>query len=332
MVKLPRRQFLQLAAGVAACPANSRIAWAQAYPSRPITIIVPTGAGGPQDVVARAITEHMHSSLGQPLIIENVPGANGTLGIGRVARAKPDGYTLAFSVSSTTHVFNAAIYALPYDVIRDFEPLAMVAREGGALIVAKKSMPANNLAELIAWLRANPEKASLGHTGLGSPAHINSILFHKLTGIRPQNVSYRSAGQALQDLIGGHLDFLFTSPSIGLAPVGAGIIKAYAVMARSRLVAAPDIPTVDEAGLPGFYSSVWFAFWAPKGTPRDVIARLHVSVVDALVDPVVRTRLTDLGLLVVPREQQTPEALRALQKAEIEKWWPIIKELGIKPE
>lgn len=332
MMTLPRRRFLQLAANAAALPAVARLASAQAYPSRPITVVVPTGAGGPQDVIARVVTDHMRGSLGQAIVIENVPGANGTLGIGRVARAKPDGYTLAFSISSATHVFNAAIYALPYDVINDFEPVAMVTRDTGAMIVATKGMPANDLRELIAWLGANPDKASLGHTGPGSPAHISGTLFQKQTGTRFQFVSYRSAGQAMQDVIAGHIDMMFTSPSIGLAPAKAGSVKAYAVMARDRLAAAPEIPTVDEAGLPGFYTAGWHALWAPKGTPPEVVATLNAAVVDALADTPVRKRLADLGLQIVPREQQTPDALRAFQKAEIERWWPVIKEAGIKAE
>ena len=330
MVSFPRRQFLQYAAGAAAIPAISQIASAQTYPSRLITVIVPTGAGGPQDVVARVVTEHMRGTLGQALIMENVPGANGTLGVGRVYRAKPDGYTIAFSVSSSTHVFNPAIYSLPYDVINDFEPIGLVTKDGGQLIVAKKSTPANNLNELVAWMRASPGRASLGHTGPGSPAHITGIMFQKLTGTRLQDVTYRSAAQAMQDVIAGHIDVMVTSPSIGLAPVQAGVVKAYAVTASSRLAAAPDIPTVDEAGLPGFYAAGWFALWAPKGTPKDIIGKLNAALVDALADNSVRARLAELGLDILPREQQTPEALRALQKAEIEKWWPIIKEADIK--
>jgi tripartite-type tricarboxylate transporter receptor subunit TctC len=308
----------------------SRIASAQTYPSRLITVIVPTGAGGPQDVVARVVTEHMRGTLGQALIIENVPGANGTLGIGRVYRAKPDGYTIAFSVSSSTHVFNPAIYSLPYDVINDFEPIGLATKEGGQLIVAKKSMPASDLTELIAWMRANPGKASLGHTGLGSPAHVAGIVFQKLAGTRLQDVTYRTAGQAMQDMIAGHIDTMMSSPSISLAAVQAGSVKAYAVTAKSRLAAMPDIPTVDDAGLPGFYAAGWFALWAPKGTSREIIGKLNTALVDALADTAVRARLGDLGLEIFPREQQTPEALRALQMAEIEKWWPIIKEAGIK--
>jgi tripartite-type tricarboxylate transporter receptor subunit TctC len=329
MVRFPRRQFLALAAGAATLPALSRIASAQSYPSRLVTVIVPSGAGGPTDVVARIVTEHMRSTLGQALVIENVPVANGTLGIGRVARAKPDGYTIAFSPGST-HVFNAAIYALPYDVVNDFEPIGLVAKDRGQIIVARKSMPANDLKELIAWMRANPGKATLGHTGPGSPAHVAGIVFQKLTGTRLQDVAYRTAAQAMQDVVAGHIDMMMTSPSIALAPAQAGSVKAYAVAAANRLVAAPDIPTVDEAGLPGFYTGGWFALWAPKGTPRDSIGKLNAALVDALADVAVRARLADLGLEIFPREQQTPEALAALQKAEIEKWWPVIKEAGIK--
>jgi tripartite-type tricarboxylate transporter receptor subunit TctC len=330
MVRFPRRHFLRLAAGAAALPALSQIASAQSYPSRLVTVIVPSGAGGPSDVIARIVTEHMRGTLRQALVIENVPGANGTLGIGRVSRAKSDGYTIAFSVSSSTHVFNAAIYALPYDVVNDFEPIGLVTKDSGQLIVARKSMPANDLKEFIAWMRANPGKASLGHTGPGNPAHIAGILFQKLTDTRLQDVAYRTAGQAMQDVIAGHIDMMMTSPSIALAPAQAGSVKAYAVTAANRLAAAPDIPTVDEAGLPGFYAAGWFALWAPKGTPRDSIGKLHVALVDALADTATRARLADLGQEIFPREQQTPGALAALQKAEIEKWWPIIKEAGIK--
>jgi tripartite-type tricarboxylate transporter receptor subunit TctC len=332
MLMLTRRRFLPFATSAAILPAVTRIAGAQGYPSRPITVIVPTGAGGPQDVIARVITEYMRSMLGQPLVIENVSGANGSLGIGRVARAKPDGYTLAFSVSSATHVFNPAMYALPYNVIDDFEPVAMVTTETGQIIVGKKTMPANDLKELIAWLRANPDKASLGHTGPGSPAHVSGTLFQQVTGTRFQHVTYRNAGQAMQDVVGGHIDMMFTSPSIALAPAQAGSIKAYAVLGRERLKAAPGIPTGDEVGLPGFYMAGWHAFWAPKHTPREAIAKINTAVVAALMDPAVQARLADLGLLIVPREQQTPEALGAFQKAEIERWGPIIKAAGIKAE
>jgi tripartite-type tricarboxylate transporter receptor subunit TctC len=331
MMELPRRRFLQLAAVVAAIPAVSPIARAQGYPSRPITIVVPSGAGGPSDVVVRIVGERMRGFLGQPLIIDNVTGANGTLGAGRVARAKPDGYTLTFSVSSSTHVLNAAIYALSYDVITDFEPVALVA-DSPQLIVAKKAMPARDLKELIAWLSANPDKASLGHTGPGSPAHVAGIFFQQQTGTRLQNVTYRGAGQAMQDVISGHIDLMFPAPSISLAPAHAGSIKVYAVMAKTRLAAGLEVATVDEAGLPGMYASTWFALWAPKGTPRDVIGKLNAAVVDALADTTVRKRLGELGYEIPGRDEQTPGALGAYQKAEIEKWWPIVKQAGIKVE
>ena len=305
----------------------SRIASAQAYPSRPITVIVPGAAGAPSDVVARILIERMRASLGQAIIIDNVPGANGTLGIGRVARAKPDGYTLAFSASFATHVVNGAIYALPYDVVGDFTPVALVA-DNPQLILAKKAMPARDLKELIGWLKANPDKASLGQTGPGSPAHVTGTCSRSRRHAF-QFANYRSVAQAMSDLIAGHIDLMIFA-TIALEHARAGSIKAYAVTAKNRLAMAPEIPTADEAGLPGFYASPWFALWAPKDTPRDVVDRLDGAVVDALADAAVRTRLTDLGYEIVPREQQTPEALAAFQKAEIEKWWPIIKEAGIK--
>ena len=328
---MKRRQFLQLAAGAAALPTVSRFASAQAFPSRPITVVVASSSGGPADVIARIIAEGMRASLGQPVIIDNAGGGNGMIGIGRVARAKPDGYTLAFSVSFSTHVVHGAIHRLPYDVISDFEPVALVT-DSPQVILAKKAMPANDLNELIGWLRANTDKASLGQTGPGSPAHVAGILFQKQTGTRFQFANYRSAGQAMQDMIAGHIDLMFVAPNIALEHVRAGTIKAYAVTDKSRLAAAPEIPTVDEAGLPGFYASPWHAFWAPKGTPREVIARLNAAVVDSLADTTVRKRLNDIGMQIVPRDQQTPKALGAFQKAEIEKWWPILKEAGIKVE
>jgi len=323
-MRLPRRQFLQLAAAAAA--GRARIARALVYPSRPITVIVPTGAGGPQDVIARILIEGMRPSLGQPIIVENVPGAGGTLGTGRVARD-----TLAFSVSFSTHVLNAAIYALAYDVVADFAPIALVA-ESPQLILARKTLPADDLKGLIDWLKAHPGQASLGHIGPGSPAHLAGILFQKLTGTQFQSVTYRSAGQAMQDMIAGHIDLMCVAPNISLPQVRAGSIKAYAVMAKNRLQVAPEIPTVDEAGLPGFYASPWFALWAPNGTPREIIEKLNGAVVTALGDGELHDRLVKTGIEIVPREQQTPQALAALQKTEIDKWWPIIKAAGIKPE
>jgi len=301
---------------------------AQVYPSRPITVIVSYAAGGSVDVIARLIAERMRVSLGQPVIIENVGGANGTIGTGRVARAAPNGYTLVLGLLST-HVLNGAVYPLPYDVLNDFEPISLIA-DSPQVIVAKKAMPAKDLNELIAWLKANPDKASLGSAGAGSPGHLAGVFFQQQTGTRFQFVPYRGIALATQDLVAGQIDMMITSPIVSLPPARAGSIKAYAVTARNRLAAAPDIPTANEAGLPRFYTSSWFALWAPKGTSKTVVGKLNAGVVDALADPAVRKRLGDLGLELFPREQQTPEALAAFHKAEIEKWWPIIKAAGIK--
>src|SRR5215471_9301600 len=319
-----------LAAALAAIVAGIGSASAEIFPSRPITMIVPFAVGGPNDTIARIVAERMRAPLGQPVIVENVGGAAGTIGVGRVARAPGDGYTLSFG-SLTSHVLNGAIYPLPYDLLSDLEPVSLVA-DGPQVIVASKAVPASNLQELIAWLKANPDKASLGHPGLGSAAHLAGILLQKETGTRFQLVPYRGAGPAFQDVIAGQIDMTMTSAATCLPQVRAGTVKALAVMGKSRLAAAPDIPTVDEAGLPGLYSSIWFGIWAPKGTPSDLIARLNGAVIDALADPTVRQRLADLGQEIPPREQQTPQALRAHQRAEIEKWWPIVKAANVKAD
>jgi len=305
-------------------------AQAQVYPSRPVTMIVPLPAGAAYDVTARLLAERMQVSLGQPVIVENVTGGAGSLGAGRVARATPDGYTLCFG-GIGTHVVNGAVLNLPYDVLKDFEPVALVAT-AQLLIVAKKAMPANDLKGLIAWLKANPDKASQGSGGPGSVTHLAGVSFQKETGTRFEIVPYRGSGAATNDLLAGHIDMIIDVAPNSLPHVRAGAIKAYAVAAKARLAAAPDIPTVDEAGLPGFHMSAWQAIWAPKGTPVTVIARLNAAIVDALSDAALRSRIADLGEEVFPREQQTPEALRQLQESEIGKWWPIIKAAHIKPE
>jgi len=326
-MKLARRKFLHLAVG-AALPALSLSARAQTYPTRPITLVVPFAAGGALDVIGRILTPKMRASLGQTIIIENVTGASGSLGVGRVARAAPDGYTLVIGAWDT-HVGNGAVYALKYDVLNDFEPVSLVATQP-FLIVAKKAMPADDLKGLIAWLKVNPGKASARTAGVGAADHVGGALFQTDTGTRFQFVPYRGGGPAVQDLIAGQIDIMVESPTITLPQVRTGQLKAFAVAAKSRLAEAPEIPTVDEAGLPGFYVTFWVGLWAPKGTPKDFIAKLNSAAGAALADATVRMRLAELGFEIFPRDQQTPEALAALQKAEIEKWWPIIKAAGIK--
>ena len=303
---------------------------AQTYPARPITIVVPVSAGGPTDAIARTLAERMRISLGQPVVIENVTGAAGNIGVGRVARAVPDGYTIGVGLTST-HVFNGAIYTLPFDVVNDFEPIALVATNP-QLIVSKNDVPAKDLPGLIAWLKANPDMATMATIGPGSPAHIAGMLFQNLTGTRFQFVPYRGGAPGMQDLLAGQIDLMIPQPSIALPQIRAGKIRAYAVTAKTRLASAPDIPSVDEAGAPGLHVAIWHGLWAPKATPKEVVAKLNTAVLEALADPAVRQRLADMGQEIPPREQQTPEALAAFQRAEIEKWWPIIKAANLRVE
>jgi tripartite-type tricarboxylate transporter receptor subunit TctC len=324
-----RRQFLQLAAGLVTLPTLLRAAGAQTYPSRPITIVVPAAAGGATDTIGRAMAERMKSSLGQPVIVEDVTGAGGTIAVGRVARAAPDGYTLGIGANSQ-YVIAGATYALQYDLLNDFEPVALLS-SGPYVLTARKTMPANDLKGLIAWLKANPEKATLGNPG--GATYIAGFLFQRETGTRFQFVPYpRGAAPAIQDLVAGQIDMAITDPIVSLPQVRAGAIKAFGITTKTRLSSAPDIPTLDEAGFPGFDTSQWHGLWLPKGTPKNIIARLNATVVEALADPMVRARLADLAQQTVPRAQQTPEALGAFQKAEIEKWWPIIKAANIKAQ
>jgi tripartite-type tricarboxylate transporter receptor subunit TctC len=300
----------------------------QNYPSRPIKIIVPFGAGGPSDTITRIVGERMRTALGQPLIIDNVSGAAGRIGTGQIARATPDGYTLGHG-SLGTHVVNGGVYSLNYDVLKDFEPISLLAHTP-QMIVARKTMPANDLHEFIAWLKANPDRASQGTGGLGSLAHLAGILFQERTGTHFQSIPGRTS--AMTDLMAGNIDLMIDQTSNALPQVRGGAIKAYAVASRNRLAAAPEIPTVDEAGLPGLYISNWYGFWTPKATPKDIVSRLNAATVEALADPVVQRRLADLGLEAFPREQLAPDALAAFHRAEIEKWWPIIKAAGIKAQ
>jgi tripartite-type tricarboxylate transporter receptor subunit TctC len=326
-MKLPRRQFLQLAASAAALPAVPPIARAQTYPTRPITLIVSAAAGSSSDVVARLLVERMRESLGKPIIIENVSGGNGSIGVGRLARARPDGYTIDIGYQGA-HVLNGAFYSLPYDVLNDFAPISPLA-SFPEFLFTRKTMPAKDLNGLIAWLKANPDKASAGIAAPGM--HLVTTLFQKDTGTRFAFVPYRGTGPAMQDLLAGQIDMVFDTP-VSLPLARAGSIKAYAVTSDTRFATAPDIPTFAEMRLPGVSYSSWYGFFAPGGTPQDILRQLNAATVEALADPVVRSRLADLGMDVFPRERQTPEALGALVKADAEKWWPLIKEFNIKVE
>jgi tripartite-type tricarboxylate transporter receptor subunit TctC len=323
----PRRRFLRLAAGAAALPAVSRIAKAQSYPSRPITMIVPSAAGASVDSIGRIVAEQMRKSLAQPIIIENVGGAEGSIGTARAAHARPDGYTIEIGASSS-HVLNGAFYTLQYDVLNDFAPISALVTTP-VVLFARKTLPAKDLNELIAWLKANPNKVSAGI--VAAAGRLISAYFQKETGTQFALVPYRGFAPATQDLVGDQIDLLIGTPD-QLPLRRAGSIKAYAVTSDTRLALAPDIPTFAEIGLPTVSYSGWYALFAPKGTPKDIISRLNGAAVVALADPAVRSRLADLGLEIFPREQQTPDALAALQKAYAEKWWPIIKALRIKAE
>jgi tripartite-type tricarboxylate transporter receptor subunit TctC len=303
---------------------------AQGYPSKPVTMIVPFAAGGPADTIARIVAAPMGKALGQTVVVENVTGAAGTIAVGRVAKAAPDGYTLSIGHWST-HVINGAVYQLPYDLLADFEPLGMVA-SNPLLIVTHPSFPAKDLRDLIGWLKANPDRATVGTAGTGSGSHIGGIYFQVATGTKFQYIPYRGTGPAMQDLVGGRIDLMFDQASNSIPQLRNGRIKGYAVTAKARLASAPDVPTVDEAGLPGHYLSIWYGLWAPKGTSSEVVGKLSGAIVASLADADTRKRLADLGQDIPPREQQTPQALAAFHKAEIEKWWPIVKAAGVKPE
>jgi tripartite-type tricarboxylate transporter receptor subunit TctC len=328
---LSRRDFLYFAASAATPLAFSRSTHAQDYPSRPVTLVVPYPAGGSADAFTRIIAERMHATLGKPIVVENVTGAAGSIGTGRVARAAPDGYTFGLG-NWSTHVANGAIYPLQYDVRSDFEPIAQIVFSPLMIATSKKSPP-NNLTELLAWLKANSDKVSQGTNGAGSIMHLAGVLLEKETGARFNFVPYRGSAPAVQDLLSGQIDLYIGLPADLMPHARAGNIKVHAIAARDRIATALDIPTADEAGLPRFQVSAWFGFWAPKGTSGNIVAKLNAAIREALADPALRKRLQQELYLEIPRpEMQTSTALRNFQATQIEKWWPVIRAAKIKPE
>ena len=324
-----RRTIVTIAALLATAFACGS-AIAQTYPSRPITMIVPFPPGGATDAIARILNDRLRQALGQPVIIENIGGAGGSIGVGRAVRAAPDGYTLNLGQLGS-HVMNGAALTLPYDLVNDLDPVSMIAANP-QVIVVRSGHPANNLKELIAWLKANPDKASVATVGAGSPSHVSAVYFGNATGTKLNLVPYRGGGPAMQDLVGNQVDLMIIQVAEAVAQARAGRLKAFAVTAKSRLKGAPDIPTVDEAGMPGMHISFWHGLWMPRGVPKDILAKVNAAVVETLADPAVRTRLAAMHQDIPARDMQTPEGLGAFHKAEIAKWWPIMKAAGIKAQ
>jgi tripartite-type tricarboxylate transporter receptor subunit TctC len=319
-----RRIILALLATLAFCGA----AIAENYPSHPITIIVPFSAGGPSDAMARILAERMKTTLGEAVLIENVTGAGGSIGVGRAVRAAPDGYTISFGHLGT-HVANGAIYKLGYDLLADLEPVALLP-SNPMIIVSKNAVPAKSLKELLDWLKARPTPPTAGTAGAGSGSHIAGLYFENLSGIKLQYVPYRGTAPAMNDLVAGQIDIIVDQTSNSISQVRAGTIRGYAVTDDTRVASAPDIPTTDEAGLPGFQMTLWSGLWVPKDTPKEIVTKLNAATVEALSDPAVKKQLENLGLQMPPKDQLSPEALGTWQKAEIAKWWPMIKAANVK--
>jgi tripartite-type tricarboxylate transporter receptor subunit TctC len=303
-------------------------ALAQDFPSRAVTIVAPFPAGGPADAIARVVAEPMRAFFNQTVVVENVAGAGGNIGTGRVARAAPDGYSLIIGQWST-HVVNQITYSLPYNVLTDFEPVGLLTITPQVIIV-RKDFPAKDANELVAWLKANPDKANAASVGAAGGAQVSAMYFQKATGTTFRFVPYRGGHPAMVDLVAGRVDLMFDQGANALAQIRAGGIKAYAVMAKSRWHALPDVPSVEELGMPGLHVAYWHAIWAPKGTPKPVVARLNAAIQHALANANAKKRLDQLGHDVMPKAQQTPEALAAYHKAETDRWWPIVRQMGLK--
>ncbi len=319
-----------LAVLVAVLTCSPFLADAQPYPSHPVTMVVPFPAGGATDTLARVLGERMKESLGQPIVIENVGGAAGTLALGRVMRAPADGYTLSIG-TSTTHMLSGGVYDLPFNILTDLQPVIWIGSEP-LLVVAKKDFPANNLKELIAWLKANPDKASVGIASVGAVGHLTGLAFQKETGTKFQFVPYKGNAPAMQDLAAGVTDFMIEPSSNFLSLVQAGNIKAIAISSGQRINSYPNVPTIEEAGLPGFQASLWYGVWVRGGTPPDVVAKLNKTMQDTLADPAIAKRLAEFGVQLTMNTKQNPDDLRLFQKAEAERWWPIMKAANIKAQ
>jgi len=306
------------------------VSMAQPWPSRSISIVVPFSAGGPTDTLARLLGEPMRRFLGQTVVVDNVTGAGGTIGTGRVVRSAPDGYTLSIGHWGT-HVVNGAYYNLPFDLLKDFDPVAMIATNP-QVVVSKIAVPAQNLKELVPWIKSNLGKIQFGTGGIGGASHIGGIYFLNRVGVKMEFVPYRGGAPAMQALLSGEIDLYMTQVSSAVAHTRAGKLRAYLVTSKTRQAAAPEIPTSDEAGMPGLHTAVWHGIWAPAKTPRDINMKLNAAIVDALADDALRKRFADLGQEIPPRAEQTQQALAAHQKAEIDKWWPLMRAAGIKSE
>jgi len=321
------RLFIAAVAGLLALVG---VAHGQAFPTKQITLVVPFSAGGPTDTLARIMAERMSRSLGQTVVVDNTTGAAGTVGVGRVARAAADGYTIGIGHWST-HVVNPAVYQLNYDVLKDFEPLGLIATNP-QIVAVRNGLSVNTLQELAAYVKANPDKVTAGTAGVGAASHVAGVYFEQKTGGKLRFIPYRGAGPAMQDLMAGQIDIIFDQAANSIPQIKAGKIRGFAVTAKTRLAAMPDIPTVDEAGVPGLYIAIWHGLWAPKGTPKEVAAKLTAAIMEALTDAQVRERFAALGQDIPAPAQQTPQALGAHHKAEADLWWPLIKAAGIKIE